>query len=345
MKKLALLTVSLLVASCASKMTPSRHLASLHNLTGTYLGEAQYGSGHKGPNTPAVRIYFAPVEGKQDTYNVVLLEYVNLLKMAPSYVISNKLPIVLEKTGRDYLKDINSHISTYEATPGKAPNTFELRPLMVSGNEILPNPSLDPRILTLAQDADPKNPIAGATISKVRADEPQVIVFPREDDKTGLQYKTAKTAYKIAKLESTWRKSFLKGPYLSQYYKKSDVVLNLTESKEGEHLAVFNLGNVNGKSAKKRNKMFTSKKSGQLQGTLSLTEPRDGMFLFQNQSADTHTFTVLEGRICMFIDIFDATKSLGQDVVEVVMVNPEDPSDFLMYYEDPDNGEGKYDNR
>lgn len=345
MKKIALLTLSLMVASCASKMPtptsmPLRKIASLTDLTGTYLGEAHYPKGHEGSNKPAVRIYFSPVEGKEDTYNVVLLEYVNLLKMAPSYVVSNKMPQVLEKTGRDYLKDINSKISAYEATPGKVPNTYELRPLTVMKDEIVPNTSVDPRILTLGDVTGP-NPIEGATISKVRADEPELIVFPKEGDSTGLQYKTAKTAYKVAKLESTWRKQFLKGPYLSQYYKKSDVVVKMTTPKEGENLATFVPGVVGKKSKKERADMFTNKKSGELEGTFSLSEPRDGMFVFHNVDATTKTLEVIEGRICMFIDIFDATKSLHQDVVEVVMVNTEDPSDFLMYYEDPNNGEGR----
>lgn len=110
-------------------------------------------------------------------------------------------------------------------------------------NEIVPITTVDTRTLTLAQDIDPANPIAGATISRSRPDEPDMIVFPKVGDDTGLQFKTAKTAYKVAILESTWRKNFLKGPYLSQYYKKSDIVLHMT-NQEGENVAAFGLGNV-----------------------------------------------------------------------------------------------------
>jgi hypothetical protein len=64
------------------------------------------------------------------------------------------------------------------------------------------------------------------------------------------------------------------------------------------------------------------------------------MFIFKSVDAEESTKKIVEGRIGLFIDIFDATKSLNQDVVELCLIDSENPEDFLMYYEHPDNGEG-----
>lgn len=337
MKTMIFLVSLLMLVSCSSTNN-SRKISSVEQaLTGTYLGVADYGRGHKGPNKPAIRIYFHPIEGQEGRYNVILLEYVNLLKMAPSYIASNKLPFIAKRTG--FLKNINTKIMAYEASPGEAEGTYELRPLVVVKDKIEVKEDAEPRILTLAPDADPKNPIAGATISSVRKDGPKEIWFPRKGDKKkkGFQYTLAKTAYEKAKLESTWRKNFLKGPYLSQYYNKEDMVLKLRDNNLAEF--VLNLKYVK-KNPKKRAKMFTNPKSAFLQGNFTVTEPRDGMFLFHSADADDKSKEIVEGRIGLFIDIFDATKSLNQDVVELALIDSEKPEDFLMYYEHPDNGEG-----
>ena len=337
MKTMFLILSMMILVSCSSTHN-TRKISSIDKaLTGTYLGVADYGKGHKGPNRPAIRIYFHPIEGQEGSYDVVLLEYVNLLKMAPSYIASNKLPFIAKRTG--YLKNINTKITAYEAVPGKEAGTFELRPLVVSGDKIEAKQDATPRILTLAPDADPKNPIEGATISSVREDDPKEIYFPKEGDKKkrGLQYKTAKFAYEKAKLESTWRKSFLKGPYLSQYYNKSDVVLKLRDNNLAEFVLNPKYAKVN---PKKRANMFTHKDSAFLQGNFTVTEPRDGMFLFHSVDADDKSKAIVEGKIALFIDIFDATKSLNQDVVELTLIDSEKPQDFLMYYEHPENGEG-----
>jgi hypothetical protein len=341
MRKLFLPLALVLAASCATTENAQRKISSLDkDLTGTYLGVADYGP-RRGLNKKAMRIYFHPIEGRQGHYDVVLLEYVDLLKMAPSYIASNKLPFIARRTG--FLKNITSNISTYEASPGEAENTYELRPLTIQGDQIVVNADAPARILKLSTKEGLKNPLEGATISKARADEPKEIFFPAKDDgkKNGIQYGTAKLAYEKAKLESTWRKNYLRGPYLSQYYRRDDIVLNLT-SEGGVHGANFVLNPKYAKlSEKKRAQMFTHPDSAFLQGEFTASEPRDGMFLSHSVNADEKTANIIKGRIGLFIDIFDATKSLGQDVVELVYINPENPTDFLMYYEDPENGEGK----
>ncbi len=344
MTKTLLLALLIFIVSCAGMQNNSRKLASVEkkNLTGTLLGVASYPSGHKGPNMKAVRVYFVPVEGKENTYTVVLLEYVNLLKMAPSYIASNKLPIVARATG--FLKNITDNISTYEATPGSKEGTYDLAPLVVEGDQIVVNKNAPVRVLTLSNAPELKHPLQGATLSSANTTEPTEIYFPYKGDKKkhGIQYGTAKLAYEKAKLESTWRKEFLRGPYLSQYYRKDDVVLKLLTPNDAPNASFIINEKMSRMDQKKRAKMFTSEKSAFLKGDFAVTEPRDGMFLFKPTTADDSSKEIMKGRVGLFIDIFDATISLKQDVVELCIINPENPADFLMYYEHPQNGEGKY---
>ena len=341
MNKFFLLLSILAIVSCSSTNNNSRKLASADkDLTGTYLGVAEYGRGHKGPNKPAIRMYFDPIPGEQGKYNVLLLEYVDLLKMAPSYISSNKLPIVAKTFG--YLKNINSSITAYEANPGEQENTWELWPLVVQGDQIVAKKDVKPRILTLSNAEGLATVLDGATITPSRKDEPKEIFFPAKDDekRNGIQYGTAKLAYKVAKLESTWRKKYLRGPYLSQYYKRDDVVLNCGGTGDVTTAEFVINPKYAKKSEKKRRSMFTHPDSAFLKGEFNVIEPRDGMFLFQSVNADEKTNAIVKNKIGLFIDIFDATKSLNQDVVELALIDSERPKDFLMYYEDPQNGEG-----
>lgn len=341
MKKFLSFLSLLLIVSCATTNNNSRKLASVDkDLTGTYLGVADYQKGHKGYNKKAIRIYFHPIPNEPGKYDVIILEYVDLLKMAPSYIASNKLPFIAKRTG--YLKNITKTIVAYEANPGEKENTLELWPLVVQGDQIVAKKDVQPRILTLSSAEGLANPLEGATITPANATEPKEIFFPAKDDnkRNGIQYGTAKAAYKVAKLESTWRKKFLKGPYLSQYHKRDDIVLKCGGEKD-QSIAEFVINEKYSKLAeKKRKAMFTHPDSAFLKGQFNVTEPRDGMFLFQNVSADERSNVIVQNKIGLFIDVFDATKSLGQDVVELALIDSEKPEDFLMYYEDPENGEG-----
>jgi hypothetical protein len=342
MRKTILLTLALTLASCASTSNNSRSLSSVSkDLNGSYLAVADYKFGHRGPNKAATRLYLQEVEGEDGHYNAILLEYVDLLKMAPSYITSNKMPFIAKRTG--FLKNITSNIAAYRVIPGKKEGTFDMWPLVVVGDQIKAKRDGKPRVLTLARDNTQENPLAGATISSVNDSQPEEIFFPAKDDDkyNGAQYSLAKFTYAKAKLESTWRKTFLTGTYLSQYARVDDVVLDLSGS--GDNMvADFVLNPKMSKmSSAKRAKMFTNKQSAFLKGQFSVTEPVDGMFLFSPVAADAKTKAIVKGKIGLFIDIFDATKSLNQDVVELALIDSEKPADFLMYYEHPENGEGK----
>lgn len=341
MKQMFFLSCAFLVASCSTPPVARKIASTERDLSGTYLGVSDYKVGRDGPNKAATRIYFHEIEGEKGSYNVVLLEYVNLFKIAPKYIISNKIPNLANKTG--YLNSITQNISTYKATPTSKEGVLELRPLVVNGDRIEALQTAKPRILTLASGEDLASPLAGATISAAKETEPAEIFFPKDDDEkvNGVQYAVAKLTYAKAKLDSTWRKNFLPGPYLSQYAKVDDVVLDLSSAGDN-NIADFKINEQSKKvSAAKRTKVFTSPKSAFLKGEFSVSEPLDGMFLFNAVNSDESSKEIVQGRIGLFIDVFDATKSLNQDVVELALINPASPEDFLMYYEHPANGEGK----
>lgn len=341
MHKILSFCLFLLLASCSSSDNYRELSSSSPDLSGTYLGVAKYKFGRKGPNKAATRIYLHEIKGERGSYHAVLLEYVDLLRMAPQYVVANKLPIASPAVG--FLKNITSSISAYKVVPGREEGIYEMWLLKVAGDRIVVSSKSKPRILKLSKADSLKNPLEGATISSVKKGEPQEIFFPMKDDEkvNGVQYTIANLTYSKVKLDSTWRKSFLPGPYLSAYARLDDEVLELTGSRNAP-TAIFKLNPAKAEmSAKKRQRMFTNTKSAFLKGEFAVTEPIDGMFLFSSVSSDAKSNNEVKGRIGLFIDIFDATKALNQDVVELALIDPENPEDFLMYYEHPDNGNGE----
>lgn len=341
MKSILTFIFMLLLASCSSA-DKSRYLASYgRDLSGTYLGVAEYKFGRKGPNKAATRIYFNEIENEKGSYHVLLLEYVNLLRMAPQYVVANKLPIASNVVG--YLKNITRKIEVYKATPGAEEGSFELRPLQIVGDQIEVVAKAKPRMLVLSKEPNLENPLQGATISSVSKDQPKEIFFPMKDDEkiNGAQYTIANLTYSKVGLDSTWRKNFLPGPYLSAYGRLDDEVLTLSEVNKNATAKFKSVPKFAKLSERKRRSMFTNEKSAFLRGEFAVSEPIDGMFLFSSVSSDKKSNQEVKGRIGLFIDIFDATKALNQDVVELALIDPANPEDFLMYYEHPDNGDGK----
>lgn len=315
-----------------------------NELTGTYLGISKYSQwrffNNKGPSRPATRAYVNDIKGEKGSYHIVLLEYVDLLKMAPQYLASNKLPWANNIIG--YLKNITKKVTAYKAIPTSEEHKFNMYPLKVVNNKIEANLSKAPRVLKLSPNPNLQNPFAGAIISSVNKDQPKEIFFPAEKDGKGrgLQYNIAHFVYKKFKLDSTWRKTYLPGPYLSSYARLNDTVLTLKTENGLDLMEFITNPKFENLSPKKRERMFTNKKSAFLQGKYESTMPEEGMFILTPLDSNEETDNILKGRIGFFIDIFDATKALNQDVVELVFINPNDPEDFLMYYEHPDNGEG-----
>ncbi len=341
MKRILPLLLALALGACSSG-EKSRALSSFdRDLSGTYLGVSQYKFGHKGPNKAATRIYLDEIEGEPGSYNAVLLEYVNLLKMAPQYIAANKLPIASKAIG--YLKNITSKISAYKVVPSKVEGTYEMYALKISGDQIVPDKAIKPRLLVLSKEKGLQNALEGAVITSVSNDQPKEIFFPVKDDEkvNGFQYGLAKFTYNKVKLDSTWRKSFLPGPYLSAYGRLDDVVLDLKVAGSDHNAKFQTVSKYANYKAKKRSDMFTNPKSAFLKGDYSVSEPRKGMFLFHAVNSDKATKKEVSGRIGLFIDIFDATKALNQDVVELALIDPSNDADFLMYYEHPENGEGR----
>ncbi|MEC7277865.1 MAG: hypothetical protein VXV96_16195 [Bdellovibrionota bacterium] len=340
-KLIGLIGILFLISSC-STINEWRHPASFgRDLSGTYLGVADYKFGRKGPNKAATRLYLHEVEGERGNYHAVLLEYYNVIDMAPEYLAAAKLPALNKLIG--YLKRITRKIFVYKVIPSEKDGTLNMYPMKVEGEKIVANMKATPRQLILNKEGNLKHPLSGAKITGPSNEKKfQQIFFPMKDDKkrNGIQYGITNTLYTKVPLKSTWRKEFLPGPYLSAYGRLDDEVLTLS-NKESAHLMEFK---INPKMAKKsksrRERMFTNKKSAFMKGAYEAREAHDGMFLATPIEAEAATTKTLSKRIGLFIDIFDATESLNQDVVELVFVDPENPTDFLMYYEHPDNGEG-----
>ncbi len=339
----ALITLTLFGLYSCSSMNPQRDPSSIGpQLGGDYLGVSQYKWGHKGPNKAATRIYLQEIVHEPGSYHAVLLEYVNLLRMAPQYIAANKLPIASKAIG--YLKHITEKIATYKVVPNlEKEGVYNMYELHVVNGNIEPKIVENPRQLILAKNANAKKPLEGAIISSNGKDgQPKEIFFPMKDDKkdNGVQYHLANFVYEKVGLESTWRKDYLPGPYLASYGRRDDVVLNLSINGKEDHASFVIAPKFKDKSPRQRRKMFTNPKSAFLKGEFSVSEPIDGMFLFKAVKSEKATTSEVKNRIGLFIDVFDATKALNQDVVEFTLINPEDPTDFLMYYEDPENGEG-----
>ncbi len=334
--------LSLLGLYSCSSFGPSRNPSSVGpQLSGDYLGVSQYKWGHKGPNRAASRIYLQEVENEPGSYHAVLIEYVNLLRMAPTYVAANKLPIANKAIG--YLKNITQKIETFKVVPNyDKEGTYNLYELHIVDGKIEAKITEKPRQLVLSKSAKAEKPLEGAVITSNKDGQPKEIFFPMKDDKknNGVQYHLANFVYEKVGLDSTWRKNYLPGPYLSAYGRRDDVVLKMTSQGNEDHASFVLNPAYAKKSEKKRKDMFTNGKSAFLKGDFDVTEPIDGMFLFKAIDSDDKTNKEVKSRIGLFIDIFDATKALNQDVVEFTLINPEDPEDFLMYYEDPENGEG-----
>lgn len=340
-KIIGFVTVLLMLGSCSTINEWRRPASFGRDLNGTYLGVADYKFGRRGPNKAATRLYLHEIEGERGSYNAVLLEYVNLLDMAPEYVAAAKAPAVNKVIG--YLKNITRKIYVYKVVPAEAPGTFNMYQLMVDRGNVVPDYDTPARKLIL-REGSLKHPLEGARITGP-ADEKKFkeIFFPMKDDKkhNGIQYSLANFVYKNVGLDSTWRKSYLPGPYLSAYGRMNDEILTLSRAESGNVMEFKINPAMSSKSKRSRERMFTNAKSAFMQGTYTVTEPQDGMFLVQPVESDKETRDILAPRIGLFIDIFDATEALNQDVVELVFVDPAHPEDFLMYYEHPENGEGE----
>jgi hypothetical protein len=255
--------------------------------------------------------------------------------MSPKYLLSSKewANFISDKIG--YLNQILSRAVMYRALPTKDPKKFELQYIVVKNGEIAVDKRKDPSFLTLEKDPRDSSPLEGAKISKAVGGESGDVYFPYNHAgkiEHGMQYAMARFVYESKdNFSSTWENDFISGDYLAAYHDEPAVVLKL----EKDHKANF----VKNKSVK--TKEFTNAKSAKVVGKYNVSEPERGMFVF---SADKNSVQkgseAVDGRIGLFVDIFDASKTeLNQHVVELIIVNPNDSKDFLMYYEHPRNGE------
>jgi hypothetical protein len=362
LKFLIPLSLSLMFFTSCSTNKVNRGFASVDDnsgLSGTILGYAKHQvevtkwkrKGKRrvsyktmGNNYKATRVYFRKSKENDGSYNVLLLEYVNLLKMAPKYILSSKAPsFINRKVG--YLNAILDRAVMYKAIPTDDKKVFELQKLRVVGGKLTADNSPKPSYVKLAEGATAENPIEGSTITASADGERSEIFFPANDGSGnhGIQYNMAKWVYNIMEgFKSTWRTTYLPGNYLGAYGDKLDVILKLEQNKTGDHADFFlNKERSHYKKGFRENQL-TNSKSAYIEGKYNVSEPDDGIFVFNAGANSAHSGKEhVDQKIGLFVDIFDASQTkLNQDVVELIILNTEKPSDFLMYYEHPDNGEG-----
>jgi hypothetical protein len=321
----------------STAVVPTAAQAAQFKLNGSRLGQGKSRNIGKGLNT-AYRFYVNEAKDEPGTYNVLLFEYANIPTILPQYLAARKAPILNNVIG--YLNHIGDNVQIYKMRPSSDPKVFNLYTLKVNGTSISVNDGQPIMTLNLSEHGKAEDPLAGARLNPTEAGGFEVY-FPFEGDGKlhAPQYALAATTYKLAKLDSTWRKHFLPGPFLAAYGKVDDVALQLT-AKDGVSSALF-INNAAKFPRENREKIFTSPKSAFLEGSYTVSSPDDGIFLLSPDKPGQRDAEQLEGRIGLYIDVFDATVSRNEDVVELFFVNPSDPSDFFMYCEHPENGDGK----
>jgi len=350
MKVFLIVSLALSIWSCSSH--PSRDLSSVPDLTGTFIGVAESETSTSkillAPPRRAFRIYLVAVPEEPGSYYGVLLEYPYMAPMFLKYYASQNDPVGSAKRG--FLTKIIESAWAYKIVPTREAHKFEMIDLEVVGDQIQASQKPATRILSISRRKGLKHPLEGARIRTIgEKGNTKFVYFPRQNAarEFGGEFDTTRRVYEDAGLKSTWRKEFLPGPYMAAYYaqydEKKDYVLELKRVSEEQNEARFHLNPSQNKlSRKKRERQFTNKKSAYLEGDFKVSEPIDGMFLFRpkDTNVDPAAAEELRPRIGLFIDVFDATAK-GQDVVELAILDPANPKDFLMYFEDYENGEGR----
>ncbi len=357
MKIVSLITFAFFLSSCATTQNPApaetssaptssqdktlRTPSAANDLSGAYLGEGVFSNRSRGLKRPAMRVYLERAEGEADTYYGVLLEYDQLLSMCLPYLASQKAPVLNKVVG--YLDSIATRISAYKFVPGAKGGSYEMHNLEVRDGKIVPASSYK-MVLNLDPRNNQPNRLAGASIL---GNSEGPIVFPSDSEKPKgffgridqaldlTQFKLASITYEKGHLASTWRGNWkdLEGSYLSEYGRFTDGVLELY-SLNGQTKAKFI------KTNNTKAKFFTNPKSGNIEGDYVVTEPIPKMYLLvPTQSARTASDVEMTARIGMFLDVFDgsAPEAGSHLVTELAYTNPQDPEDFMMYFEHPDH--------
>ncbi|WP_413288061.1 hypothetical protein [Bdellovibrio sp. HCB337] len=327
------------VAAGTAQEQSARTPSATSDLTGTFLGEGLYSNRTTGLRRPAMRIYLDRVQGESNSYHAVLVEYDQLLNMGLPYIAAQKAPALNKVIG--YLDKIATRISAYKLIPSQKSGTYQMHNLEVRNGQIVP--VLAPSMHLILDPANKEsNPLAGATIS---GNPEGPISFPSEsDEQMGSlknlvdvlnisQYKLAAVIYKKAHLGSSWRGNWndLEGSYLSEYGRFTDGVLELY-SVNGQKRHKFIKTNTT------KAKYFTNPKSAAIEGEYLTTEPIPKMYILTSANkVKTASDKEMTGRIGVFLDVFDASapEAGGHMVTELAHINPQDPEDFMMYYEHP----------
>ena len=193
-------------------------------------------------------------------------------------------------------------------------------------------------------------------------DEPDV-VFPGAgikrtflDRVTTSQLDLATLTYAKAHLKSTWRggreitpdingvrnpgddwqTAKLNCSFLSLYDRLDDAVLEFSIGDHGQGQARFEKSGLDPKSF--AGPKLLNPKMWNIEGAYDMNEVVPEMFTLTPIAKGQGSDSELEGRIGLFIDVFDAQapEAGSHLVVEVAFVDPNNPEDILMYYQHPE---------
>lgn len=353
MKLISILGIAIFLASCAtntnsvSTSTAGNKESNLENnvrtpatagdLSGDYLAEGRFENRDSGVKHPALRIYLDRAPGEADTYYGVMVEYPNMLNlgMPLKYGASQKAPFFNKIIG--YLNRISTRVWAFKAVRGQNAGSYELHNLEARSGQVVAAANASMLLNLDTNNINSNNPLAGATITGY-SEGKIVIPSPTNDDGSfseELQYNLASFVYKKAKLKSTWRGNWndLEGSYLSEYGRVKDGVLELYSQNGQKRMKFIKTNRTNAK-------YFTNPKSAPLEGEYAILEPVPKMYvLVPLQRKNTASDAQMSNRIGLFLDVFDASapEAGSHMVTELAFTNPNDPEDFMMYYEHADH--------
>jgi len=323
------------------------------DLTGSYLGEAKYGS-RSGLDSPAVRLYLHKDPEKAGTYWAVVLEYDNLVNLAVPYVTAQKVDPLKSVVG--YLPNIARRITAYKAVEGGGRDAFKLHPLKVENGKIVVSNSNVRTLNLLGSGFQGGATITGGGEADIQFPGPG-IKRSFVDRVTTSQLDIALLTYEKAHLKSTWRggreitpdaegrrragddwvKAELNCSFLSLYDRLDDAVLEFSIDENGQGRATFAKSGLDPRSLAGP-KLLNDKMWG-IEGSYLMNEAAPEMFTLVPTKRRQDGEADLTGRIGLFLDVFDAQSPEAGNhlVVEVAFVDPENPEDILMYYQHPEH--------
>ncbi len=300
MKKILLLVLGLNLAAFSQNNTSNY---KMKNLEGRYFGKVDY-DGEK----RQVGLFLKPIAGEQDSYYGVVLEYLKPFKekgFVGSFLRPGKKKI-FRKGRHGYLQELLKWIKIYKFERVHNSRTFRMKPLEVRNGKVVVKESAE--FASLQVNPNERKPMRNSVLKTVI--NGQIV-----------DLKLTKT--RRFPLKSTWKDSYVPGPY-NPGYKQADIdilfLLDDFNKKTKEATAVFDV-----ETLKDRDLL--------IQGRFDIIEAGPGMFTFQeNEKVASTGASLVEDKIGVFIDVYDASPVMK--TVELILIDPSNPYGSQMYFEE-----------